>query len=355
MADVRITRNLRPVRALAAAAFAASLTLLSACGAGGTSSEDTSSSGDEDTSSEESSGSVENVGLMMDLPRNDGSFGQATADGAQEAADELGAELTIVDSLEGKPAEATSALSNLAEQNEIVVVVANAVMADLPRVAAEHPDVIFAVDAAEIDGSPNIFYRVQNWYPLGYLAGVAAATASETGTIGFVGGGLIPPTIQGQAGFEDGAASVDPDIEVLDTITNSFTDPTLAKNAAAAQLAGGADVLYSFLDAAHAGAVQAAVEAGGEARLIGVISPKCDESEGLELGDTMADQSGSIANLVRLAAEGETESAVIGLDDPEVQQLAFCEDADVSDEIRSAVDEAWDGLASGEIPIPETE
>lgn len=353
MVDARTARHVRPVRALAAAVLSATVVVLSACGAGGTSNESSDSGNGGDTS--DSGGEVTNVGLMMDLPRNDGSFGQETAEGAQEAADELGAELIIVDSLEGKPSESRSALTNLAETNQIVVVVANAVMSDLPRVAAEHPDVIFAVDAEEIDGSPNIFYRVQNWYPLGYLAGVAAATVSETGTIGFVGGGLIPPTIQGQAGFEDGAASVNPDVEVLDTVTNSFTDPTLAKNAAAAQLAGGADVLYSFLDAAHAGAVQAAVEAGGTAQLIGVISPKCADSQGLELGDTMADQAGSIGNLIRLAAEGDTESAVVGLDDPEVQQLRFCEDAEVSDELQQAVDAAWEAIASGEVPIPDVE
>ena len=352
MVDARSLLRPRPTRSLAAVALAATVVLVSACGAGGTAdSSDSADAGGDSGGSEE----VTSVGLMMDLPRNDGSFGQATAEGAEEAADELGAELTVVDSLEGKPAEARSALDNLAQTNQVVVVVANAVMGDLPRIAQEYPDVIFAVDADKIDGADNIFYRVQNWYPLGYLAGVAAATTSETGTIGFVGGGLIPPTIQGQAGFEDGAASVNPDIEILDTVTNSFTDPTLAKNAAAAQLAGGADVLYSFLDAAHAGAVQAAVEAGGTARLIGVISPKCEESQGLELGDTMADQAGSIANLIRLAAEGETESAEIGIDDPEVQRLEFCEDAEVSPELETAVSDASDGLQSGDIPTPETE
>lgn len=352
MVDARSLLRPRPARSLAAVALAATVVLVSACGAGGTTDSSDSADGGGDS---EGSGEVTSVGLMMDLPRNDGSFGQATAEGAEEASDELGADLTVVDSLEGKPAEARSALDNLAQTNQVVVVVANAVMGDLPRVAQEYPDVIFAVDADKIDGADNIFYRVQNWYPLGYLAGVAAATASETGTIGFVGGGLIPPTIQGQAGFEDGAASVNPDIEILDTVTNSFTDPTLAKNAAAAQLAGGADVLYSFLDAAHAGAVQAAVEAGGTARLIGVISPKCEESQGLELGDTMADQAGSIANLIRLAAEGETESAEIGIDDPEVQQLKFCDDAEVDDALTTAVSEASDGLQSGDIPTPETE
>jgi basic membrane protein A len=350
MVDALTAHRPRLVRALTAAGVAAGLALLSACGAGGTASD--SSSSTTENGSGGGSGEVENVGLMMDLPRNDGSFGQATAEGAEKAAAEIGAELTIVDSLEGKPAESRSALTNLARTNDIVVVVANAVISDLPRVAQENPDTIFAVDAEEVTGADNIFYRVQDWYPLGYLAGVAAASASETGVIGFVGGGLIPPTVRGQAGFEDGAVSVNPDIEVLDTVTNSFTDPTLAKNATAAQLAGGADVIYSFLDAAHAGAVQAAVEAGGTARLIGVISPKCEESQGLELGDTLADQSGAIANLVTNAAGGETESSLIGLEDPEVQQLAFCDDADVAGEIRAAVDQAWEGLSSGDIPTP---
>jgi basic membrane protein A len=338
-----------PSRPTGAALALVTALALAGCGAGG------GGSADPERSPAEKSGeaAVTSIGLMMDLPRNDGSFGQETTKGAQAAADELGAELTVVDSLEGKPAEARSALTNLAKANDIVLVVANAVISDLPRVANQFDDVVFAVDAEEVDGAPNILYRIQNWYPLGYLAGVAAASESTTGTVGFVGGGLIPPTIEGKAGFADGAKATDPDIEVLDTITNSFTDPTAAKSATAAQIGGGADVIYSFLDAAHAGAVQASVEASRDTRLIGVINSKCEESQGLELGDTMADHAGAITNLVRLAAQGGAESGTVGLEDRAVQRLEFCDDAGVDAATLEAVDQAWEALSTGEIPIPE--
>lgn len=325
--------------------------LLVGCGAGG----ETSSAGDDGDSSSSSSGDsggIQKVGLIMDLPRNDGSFGQETAEGAQEASDANDLELTIVDSLEGKPAEARSALINLARTNDLVVVVANAVIAELPKIAADYPDTLFATDAEEIEGVDNLFYAVQDWYPLGYLAGVAAATATETGTVGFVGGGLIPPTVRGQAGFEAGVADTDPDVEVVDTITNSFTDPTAAKNAAAAQLSSGADVLYSFLDAAHAGAVQAVDEAGGDAALIGVIAPKCDTSDGYELGDTITAQAGSIAGMIQRAVDGDTESRMLILEDPAAQSLTLCEDYDAPQEVVDAIAEAREAVNAGDVTIP---
>lgn len=337
--------------------------LLAACGAGGSNSsgqadspEPSASTSDSSPSAGESSPAAESgikkVGLLMDLPRNDGSFGQETAEGAQAAADEHGLELTIVDSLEGKPSEARSALINLARTADLVIVVANAPLAELPKIAAEYPDTLFATDVEPIDGFDNVYYSLQDWYALGYLAGVAAATATESGTVGFVGGGLIPPTIRGQAGFEAGVADTNPDVKVLDTVTNSFTDPTAAKNAATAQLSDGADVLYSFLDAAHAGAVQAVKEAGGNAALIGVIAPKCDISEGFELGDTIYAQAGAIGGLITQAVEGDTESRTLALEDPDTQSLAFCDNYDVPQEVMDAVADARAAVNSGEVTIP---
>jgi basic membrane protein A and related proteins len=328
----------------------AAMTVLTACGAGGSS--NPSSSSASGGASSPAVNKVTNVGLLSDLPRNDGSFGQMTAEGAQSAADELGAKLTIVDGVAGKPSESMSALTNLAETNQVVVVVATAVMSSLPQVAAQYPDVTFAVIDQPIDGVPNIFYQVQDWYPLGYLAGVAAATESKSGTVGFISGGQIPPTVRAQAGYTDGAMSVNPNIKVLNTDTNNFDDPTLAKGAAAAQLAEGADVMASFLNTAHAGVVQAAVEAGGTAQIIGVISPHCEESQGLLIGDVGSDHAASIEELVLLAAQGETESAVIGLTDPNIQKLAFCETSKAGDKVQPAVEAAWNGLASGEIETP---
>ena len=346
----RFNSKRRPCRLVQVVAGIGATALLVGCGAGGGSDSDDGPASSDQGSSD--SGGIEKVGLLMDLPRNDGSFGQETAEGAQEASDANGIDLTVVDSLEGKPAEARSALINLARTNDLVIVVANAVIAELPKIAADYPDTLFATDAEEIEGVDNLYYAVQDWYPLGYLAGVAAATATTTGTVGFVGGGLIPPTVRGQAGFEAGVADTDPEVEVLDTITNSFTDPTAAKNAASAQLSSGADVLYSFLDAAHAGAVQAVKEAGGDASLIGVIAPKCDSSEGYEMGDTIYAQAGSIAGLIQQAVDGDTESRMLTLEDPATQSLALCDNFDVPQEVVDALDAAREAVNAGDVTIP---
>ena len=71
-------------------------------------------------------------------------------------------------------------------------------------------------DGARFDGLPNV--TTQQWADeqAGFLAGVAAATTTETGTVGFLG---ADPTGGDQedyrAGFEAGVESIDPDIAIL--------------------------------------------------------------------------------------------------------------------------------------------
>ena len=49
----------------------------------------------------------------------------------------------------------------------------------------------------------------------GFLAGVAAATTTQTGIVGFLGAFNAGGQEDTRAGFEAGAQSIDPDIEVL--------------------------------------------------------------------------------------------------------------------------------------------
>jgi basic membrane lipoprotein Med (substrate-binding protein (PBP1-ABC) superfamily) len=107
----------------------------------------------------------------------------------------------------------------------------------------------------------------------GYLAGVAAALATRTGVVGFVGGmsDIIIPFL---AGFEAGVHAVDPAIELLAIWTETFEAPQLGQNAATSLLARGADVIFHAAGATGNGvltAVAAANEAGeGPAWFIGV-------------------------------------------------------------------------------------
>jgi basic membrane lipoprotein Med (substrate-binding protein (PBP1-ABC) superfamily)/DNA-binding SARP family transcriptional activator len=112
--------------------------------------------------------------------------------------------------------------------------------------------------------------NVSNYYwaeeQLGFLAGVAAATTTETGIVGFLG---TVQTARGQedyrAGFEAGAESVDPDITILAAYLADFgyrSEPNDAP-AGARYIAGllydaGADVIFHVAGRSGIGVLDAA-------------------------------------------------------------------------------------------------
>ena len=350
-------RDSKLTAALMAAALVVAALMLSACGSD---SSDTTGGGEtgnaeatvEEGGTEEAAGGDEGgkLGLLMDVTRNDKSFGQATYEGAKAAAEELGLELTVVDDLASDPQKAQSALLNMAKESDYVINGAIPLMGGLPRVAEQNPDTQFAAYAVSIPSSDNLHWAFQDWYPLGYLAGIAAAESTKSDVVGFVGGDQIPPTISGEAGFNDGVKAVDPKVKVLSTITGSFEDSAKAQQAASAQAAQGADVIYSFLDAGHLGAVEAAEEAGG-VKLIGVISPKCDVSKGLEIGDTTARPDEMVRELVVKMASGEIEDTEYGVQNEEIAGFGFCPGGSTP-AVEKAVEEARQEFTEGALTTP---
>lgn len=78
-----------------------------------------------------------------------------------------------------------------------------------------------------------------------YLAGIAAARASKTGTIGFVAPFMIPEVIRHINAFAIGAQTVNPNAKVKVVEIKSWFDPTKERQAADSLLSGGADVLVN--------------------------------------------------------------------------------------------------------------
>lgn len=303
-----------------------------------------------ESSSSSSSGEGGKVGLLLDVARNDKSFGQAEYEGAKEAAEELGLELSVVDNVAENAQKAQSALLNFAKEDDYVINNAVAMMGGLPRIAEQYPEKQFGALSVEVESKENLHWAFQDWYPLGYLAGVAAAEETKSDVVAYVGGGEIPPTIAGQAGFDAGVKAVNPKAEVLSTITGSFEDTTKAKDAASSEISQGADVIYAFLDAAHLGVVQAAKEAGG-VKIMGIVVPKCSYSDGLDIGDTVVRQDLITGNLLRAMAKGEAENIVYGVQDPKIASLAFCPGGGTP-AVKKAVEAAREEFASGKLKTP---
>jgi basic membrane protein A len=291
------------------------------------------------------------LGLLLDVLRNDKSFGQATYEGAQRAAKDFGLQLRVVDNLGGNPKKAASTLQSMARDNDLLVNGAVSQMGQMPRIAEQYPDKRFSVYAVAIPTRENLHYAYQDWYPLGYQAGAIAATATKSKVIGFVGGGEIPPTIAAEQAYKKAVKEVDPDIKVVSVITGDFNDPAKGKESTSAQIAQKADVIYSFLDAGHEGSVAAVKESGRDVKLMSVILPKCDFSEGFELGDSIARQDQLVYELVRNMVQGKGKNVVYGIQDPKVAGFRFCP-GESTPELEAAATDVRMRFAGGDLKTP---
>jgi len=218
--------------------------------------------------------SSQGVGLVYDIGgRGDQSFNDSAYAGLERIESELDTSFT-----EASPnpdgSNRAELLQLAADNSDIVVGVGFLFKDSVIEVAANNPDVNFAVvdDAmlnATFDGpaGDNIVGLTFAEEQGSFLVGAAAALKSETDTIGFIGGvccfGLIEKF---EAGYRAGAEAVNPDIEVLSTyITEApdfdgFTAPDRAKEIALAQFEGGADIIYHAAGGAGAGMFEAAKE-----------------------------------------------------------------------------------------------
>lgn len=134
-------------------------------------------------------------------------------------------------------------------------------------VAEEFPDVKFLVmnsNAANGTNMTSIDTAIEQWQ---FVAGYVLGRLSESGVIGFVGGGCIPATAAHMHGTMQGALYANPDIDFRATFTGDWEDPTAAQQAAQAMIDVGADALTGNLNNGWFGIFEAA-RAGGDLPVI---------------------------------------------------------------------------------------
>ena len=128
------------------------------------------------------------------------------------------------------------------------------------RVGEQFPEVTIIVSSGG-QVSDNVIPLIFELEEGSYMAGVVASRMTQTGTVGMVGGVPIPPAEATFTGFEAGAKSVNPDVEVLVSWIGSWDDVAMAKEAAVTLIRRGVDVLIHNTDAASFGVFQAVREA----------------------------------------------------------------------------------------------
>ncbi|MCA9867142.1 MAG: BMP family ABC transporter substrate-binding protein, partial [Anaerolineales bacterium] len=158
------------------------------------------------------------IGLVTDVGEvDDKSFNQSAWEGAQQAAEALGAaEVNFIETKDAKDYGANIAL--FADQGyDIIVTVGFAMGEATIEAAGTYPDINFiGVDQFQGEALPNVTGLVFHEDQSGYLAGVLAASLSQSGTVASVlGTNLVPPVVAFNEGYKNGALSVNPDITII--------------------------------------------------------------------------------------------------------------------------------------------
>jgi basic membrane protein A len=194
----------------------------------------------------------------------DKSFNEAAYHGAERFKRETG--IAYRDFEVTAEVQREQALRQMARRGaQVVVSIGFAQASGLEKVAREFPRIKFAIVDAIVD-LPNVQSIVFKEHEGSFLVGMAAAMASKTGKIGFVGGMDIPLIRKFALGYEQGARYVNPKIEVFQNMTGTtaaaWNDPTRGGELARSQFDRGADVVYAAAGATGLGVLQAAKDKG---------------------------------------------------------------------------------------------
>jgi basic membrane protein A and related proteins len=194
----------------------------------------------------------------------DKSFNEAAYVGAERFRKETG--IAYRDFEVTNEAQREQALRTMARRGAHVVVgIGFAQASSVEKVAKEFPKVKFAIIDGVVD-LPNVQSIVFKEHEGSFLVGMAAAMASKSGKVGFVGGMDIPLIRKFALGYEEGARHVNARIEVLQNMTGTtpaaWNDPTRGGELARSQFDRGADVVYAAAGATGLGVLQAAKDKG---------------------------------------------------------------------------------------------
>ena len=228
------------------------------------------------------------VGIVFDIGgKNDRSFNAAAWEGVKRAEKEL--PICLYDVEPGNPTSIEPAMRAFAEKNfDLIIGVGFAQGPIMQKVALDYPDNKFAiVDGVifEKDGKTplkNVASLVFREHEGSYLVGMIAASKSKTGVLGFLGGMDIPLIHRFNKGYEEGAKSINPNIQIVTNYVgvsdSAWNNPGKGKELALAQIEKRADVIFTAAGNSGLGAFDAveqyAKNAEGEANkfVIGVDS-----------------------------------------------------------------------------------
>jgi basic membrane protein A len=257
--------------------------------------------------------------IIFDLGgKFDKSFNEAAYNGAERAKAETG--VPYLEFEVTNESQRDQALRRMVQRGAtIIVAVGFGYATPLETIAPEAPETKFTIIDSVVD-KPNVQSVVFKEHEGSFLVGMAAALASKTGKVGFVGGMDIPLIRNFATGYEQGFKYINPQGQVIVNYTGTtpaaWNDPARGAELAIGQFGQGADVVYAAAGGTGLGVLQAAADKG-------MLSIGVDSNQNhLHPGSVLT----SMLKRVDVAVYNAMKSAHDGSWKPGVQNLGLAED-----------------------------
>lgn len=290
------------------------------------------------------------VGMVTDVGGiHDQSFNQTSWEGLEKAAQDLGIEVTYLESK--NDADYKTNMETLVDEDCDLIVSVGYMLAEATEAAAKaYPDQKFAIIDSTID-LPNVASLMFEQAQASYLVGVAAAKMTKTDNVGVVIGMSTGPMNEFGYGYLAGVKDTKDSVKVQQYNANNFADPSLGKTATVDMKTKGADIVYHAAGGTGNGVIEACKEQGIYA--IGVDKDQSSLAPDTVITSAMKRVDIAAYDVAKSVLDGTYKAGihVYGLKDGGVD-IAPTQDL-LSEEAKMAIEAAKIDIIDGKIEVPK--
>jgi basic membrane protein A len=292
------------------------------------------------------------VGALFAGQVTDKGFMESGWRGLEKARTDLGVKTQFIDSVVPKKELLMQSLTVLANSGvDLVIAHGGQNNEACAEVASKFPQVKFVVIQGGVTAANLASYEVLQ-EESAYLGGVLAALTTRTGVVGHMSGIRVRPGLKGRAAFVAGVNATNPNIRVLTNFSGNQDDNALSKRVALAEIANGADCIFTMLNAGRGGAIEACREKG--VRQIGNVVDWVQTDPQVFVASAIADVSMAVLQAVSDLKAGQFQAGKIqkvGLQNAQAVRLTMA--ADVPESVRQKIAKVSEDIQAGKIKIPE--
>lgn len=249
----------------------------------------------------------------------DQAWNQSGYEGVNLTKQKLDAEVAYIEKV--AQADQTEVLTDFARKGyNLVLAHGGQFDASVEQVSSQFPNTFFVAVNGSIKGDNIAALRIDH-LQTSYLCGIIGASVTKSNKLAYIAGEKFPATEEELRGFELGAKSVKPNIQVTSIFTGDWNDVAKAKEATLALISTGADVIYQWLDIASATVLQTASDKGVYA--FGNTKDQLDIAPKAVLTSAVKRLDLAIAYLAELAQKKQLKGQIytIGLERPDILSL----------------------------------